>query len=77
MRIGSFMISAGNALLSNIPVLFAVGVALGMSKERDGSAALSGLVAYLVITKVLGPEKCGEFAGNRNGCGKSRFCQYR
>ncbi len=61
--IGSFMISAGNALLSNIPVLFAVGVALGMSKERDGSAALSGLVAYLVITKVLGPENVANLQG--------------
>lgn len=34
-------------------LLFAVGVSLGMSKDKDGSAALSGLVAYLVVTTLL------------------------
>lgn len=49
----AFLIKAGSSIIDHIPVLFAVGVALGMAKERDGSAALSGLVAFLVTTTLL------------------------
>ncbi|WP_010648247.1 N-acetylglucosamine-specific PTS transporter subunit IIBC [Oceanobacillus massiliensis] len=49
----AFLISAGSAILDYIPILFAVGVAIGMTKAKDGPAALSGLVGYLVITTVL------------------------
>ncbi|OWR31251.1 PTS glucose transporter subunit IIBC [Saccharibacillus sp. O23] len=49
----AFFIKAGSSIIDNIPILFAVGIALGMSKGRDGAAALSGLVAYLVITTLL------------------------
>ena len=48
--VAAFLIKAGGSIIDHIPILFAVGVALGMAKERDGSAALSGLVAYLVVT---------------------------
>lgn len=51
--IAAFLISAGGAIIDNMSILFAVGVALGMSKDKDGSAALSGLVAFLVVTKLL------------------------
>ena len=49
----AFLIKAGSAIIDNMAILFAVGVALGMSKDRDGAAALSGLVGYLVITTLL------------------------
>ncbi|PLS05623.1 N-acetylglucosamine-specific PTS transporter subunit IIBC [Neobacillus cucumis] len=51
--LAAFLIKAGGSIIDNIPILFAVGVALGMSKERDGSAAISGLVAFLVVTTLL------------------------
>lgn len=51
--VAAFLIKAGGSLIENIPILFALGVALGMAKEKDGSAALSGLVAYLVVTTML------------------------
>src|SRR6478609_12228161 len=51
--LAAFLIKAGASIIDNIPILFAVGVALGMSKQKDGSAALSGLVAYLVVTTLL------------------------
>ncbi|WP_413304179.1 N-acetylglucosamine-specific PTS transporter subunit IIBC [Bacillus sp. 1P10SD] len=51
--LAAFLIKAGGSIIDNIPILFAVGVALGMAKEKDGSAALSGLVAYLVVTTLL------------------------
>ncbi|WP_026678575.1 N-acetylglucosamine-specific PTS transporter subunit IIBC [Fictibacillus gelatini] len=51
--VAAFLIKAGSSIIDNMAILFAVGVALGMSKEKDGSAALSGLVAYLVVTTLL------------------------
>ncbi|PLR92558.1 N-acetylglucosamine-specific PTS transporter subunit IIBC [Bacillus sp. T33-2] len=51
--VAAFLIKAGSSIIDNIPILFAVGVALGMAKAKDGSAALSGLVAYLVVTTLL------------------------
>ncbi|MCH1627276.1 N-acetylglucosamine-specific PTS transporter subunit IIBC [Fredinandcohnia quinoae] len=52
--IAAFLIKAGGAIIDNMSILFAVGVALGMSKDKDGSAALSGLVAFLTVTTLLG-----------------------
>jgi PTS system N-acetylglucosamine-specific IIC component len=51
--VAAFLIKAGGSIIDNMAILFAVGVALGMSKDKDGSAALSGLVAYLVVTTLL------------------------
>ncbi|CQR46314.1 PTS system glucose-specific EIICBA component [Paraliobacillus sp. PM-2] len=51
--VAAFLIKAGGSIIDNMSILFAVGVALGMSKDRDGSAALSGLVAFLVVTTLL------------------------
>ncbi|WP_071393155.1 N-acetylglucosamine-specific PTS transporter subunit IIBC [Bacillus tuaregi] len=51
--VAAFFIKAGGAIIDNMAVLFAVGVALGMAKTKDGSAALSGLVGYLVVTTIL------------------------
>lgn len=50
-----FMFNAGDAILGHLALLFAVGLALGMSKDKDGSAALAGLVAYLIPEKLLAP----------------------
>ncbi|MDO7977489.1 N-acetylglucosamine-specific PTS transporter subunit IIBC [Oceanotoga teriensis] len=51
--LAAFLIKAGGALIDNMGILFAVGVALGMSKEKDGSSGLSGLVAFMTITTLL------------------------
>jgi N-acetylglucosamine PTS system EIICBA or EIICB component len=51
--VAAFLIKAGGSIIDNMAILFAVGVALGMAKDKDGSSALSGLVAYLVVTTVL------------------------
>ncbi|MBS4197386.1 N-acetylglucosamine-specific PTS transporter subunit IIBC [Lederbergia citri] len=61
--IAAFLIKAGGSILGNIPILFAVGVALGMSKGRDGSAAISGLVSYLVVTTLLSTDTVAMFQG--------------
>lgn len=61
--VAAFLIKAGASIIDNIPILFAVGVALGMSKAKDGSAALSGLVAYLVATTLLSSDSVAMLQG--------------
>lgn len=47
-----WMAEAGNAIFSNLPLLFAIGVAVGLAGE-SGVAGLAGMVGYFVFTKVL------------------------
>ena len=51
--IAAFLIKAASAIIDQIPILFAVGVAVGMAKDHDGTSALSGLVSFLMITTLL------------------------
>lgn len=51
----AFLIKAGGAILDNLGIIFAVGVAFGMSKDSHGASALSGLVAFLTIITLLSP----------------------
>lgn len=44
--------AAGGALFDNLPLLFAVGIAIGMAKKADGSTALAAVVGYLVFKGV-------------------------
>ncbi len=53
--LAAFLIKAGAAIIDNMGMLFAVGIAYGMSRDKDGSAALAGLVAWLVVTTLLAP----------------------
>ena len=47
----SFVAAAGNAIFSNLGLLFAAGVAVGLARENHGAAALAGVVAYVVATE--------------------------
>lgn len=49
----AFLIKAGGALIDNMPILFAIGVGVGMSDDNDGTAGLAGLVSWLMITTLL------------------------
>ncbi|GGI39583.1 N-acetylglucosamine-specific PTS transporter subunit IIBC [Mammaliicoccus stepanovicii] len=53
--VANFLANGGLAIIESLPILFAVGLAFGMSKDKNGAAALSGLVSFLVVTKVLDP----------------------
>ena len=53
--IGFFLIKAGGALIDNMALLFAVGVAVGLARDKDGTAGLAGLVSWLMMTKLLAP----------------------
>ena len=55
--------AAGGALFANLPLLFAVGVAVGYAKKADGSTALAAVVGYLVfkaVTDAMSPIVLGE-----------------
>ena len=47
----AFVAAAGNAIFSNLGLLFAAGVAVGLARENHGAAALAGVVAYVVATE--------------------------
>lgn len=51
-RVAAVIGAAGNALFANLPLLFAVGIAIGMAKKADGSTALAAVVGYLVFKGV-------------------------
>jgi len=45
------MAAAGDAIFSNLGLLFAVGVAVGLARENHGAAGLAALVCYVVTTR--------------------------
>src|SRR5256884_1123930 len=47
-----WMAAAGNAIFGNLPLIFAVGIAIGFT-GGEGAAALAGLVGFLVFTGVF------------------------
>lgn len=51
--ISSIMESAGQIIFDNLPLLFAVGTALGLA-GGDGVAALAALVGYLIMNATMG-----------------------
>jgi N-acetylglucosamine PTS system EIICBA or EIICB component len=47
------MASAGDAIFSNLGLLFAVGVGVGLARENHGAAGLAAIVGFLVTTRVV------------------------
>lgn len=43
------MNDAGNIVFSNLPILFAIGVAIGMAKKEKEVAALSAVIAFFIM----------------------------
>ncbi|GMQ63323.1 PTS transporter subunit EIIC [Vallitalea maricola] len=44
-----FISNAGDAVFSNLALLFAIGVAIGLSKDKSSIAAFSGSIAYFMV----------------------------
>ena len=51
--VSQVMAAAGGAIFGNLPLLFAIGVAIGLT-ENDGVAALAGTVGYVVFLAAMG-----------------------
>ena len=52
--LGLFLVKAGAALIDNMAILFAIGVAVGLADENNGTAGLAGLVSWLMMTTLVG-----------------------
>ena len=49
----STRVAAGDAVFTNLGLLFAVGVGVGLARENHGAAGLAALVGYLVTTRAV------------------------
>ncbi len=52
-RIFNVCLQCGNIIFGNLPLIFAAGVAIGLS-NNDGVAALSAIVGYLIMNVTIG-----------------------
>ncbi|VDG19023.1 PTS N-acetylglucosamine transporter subunit IIABC [Lactobacillus sp.] [Lactiplantibacillus mudanjiangensis] len=52
----NFLIQGGDVVLNHLALLFAVGLAIGMASNKDGAAAIAGVVAYEVPITMLSPK---------------------
>jgi N-acetylglucosamine PTS system EIICBA or EIICB component len=53
-QVALIMKGAGEAIFSNLDLLFGVGIAYGLAKNNDGAAALSGAIGVLIAKAVYG-----------------------
>ena len=60
---GFLLVKAGGALIDNMAWLFAVGAAVGLADDHDGTAGLAGLVAFLMIQQLLSTAVVGTIKG--------------
>ncbi|OYY56193.1 MAG: PTS sugar transporter, partial [Sulfurovum sp. 28-43-6] len=51
-QIAEVMKSAGEAVFSNLDLLFGIGIAYGLAKNNDGAAALAGAIGVLIAKAV-------------------------
>lgn len=50
----SLLNSAGSIIFDNLPILFAVGVAIGMARSEKATATLSSIIAFFVMHSTIG-----------------------
>lgn len=51
--IAMLLIKAGGILIDNMAILFALGVAVGMSKDQEGTSALAAIISWLTVQTML------------------------
>ncbi|OBT06539.1 PTS glucose transporter subunit IIBC [Vibrio sp. UCD-FRSSP16_10] len=54
--LAAFLIKSGGAIIDNMALLFAIGVSFGLSRDKNGSAALAGFICFMVVTTLLSPD---------------------
>ena len=70
------MSAAGGAIFANLPLLFAIGVAIGFARKADGSTALSAAAGYLVMTSVFATMSPVVLAGRLDQSGAQATINY-
>ena len=70
------MSAAGGAVFANLPLLFAVGVAIGFARKSDGSTALAAVAGYLVMDAVFASMSPVVLDGVTNAAGEQATINY-
>lgn len=71
--------AAGDAIFSNLGILFAIGVAVGLARENHGAAGLASVVGYLVATEgaevliAVPPEAVANLSGQMRDLAAAAF----
>ncbi|MCJ0701680.1 PTS transporter subunit EIIC [Frigoribacterium faeni] len=73
---GSVISAAGNAVFTWLPLIFAVGIAIGWAKKSDGSTALAAVVGYMVIDGVFEAMSPLVLAGETTATGDPAVIDY-
>jgi len=74
-----FLAAAGDAIFSNLGLLFAAGVAVGLARDNNGAAGLAGVVCFLIATQGaetllhVPPETLKGMAGDAADLAKATF----
>jgi PTS system N-acetylglucosamine-specific IIC component len=72
----SVISAAGGALFTNLPLIFAVGIAIGWAKKADGSTALAAVVGYLVLAGVFEAMSPVVLEGETNPAGEQAMINF-
>ena len=59
----TIMSQAGNVIFDNLPLIFAVGVAIGMAKKEKEVAALAAMISFFVMHTTISEGKGGSGSG--------------
>ncbi len=68
--------AAGSAVFTWLPLIFAIGIAIGWAKKSDGSTALAAAVGYMVIDGVFKAMSPLVLAGQVDPAGKPAVINY-
>ncbi|MCA5922434.1 MULTISPECIES: PTS transporter subunit EIIC [Curtobacterium] len=68
--------AAGNAIFTWLPLLFAVGIAIGWAKKSDGTTALAAVVGYMVMYEVWKVMSPIVLAGVEDANGEQKMINY-
>ena len=58
-RILTVLNQCGDIVFANLPIIFAMGVAIGMAKKEKEVAALAGAIAFFIMHAAISRTGCG------------------
>ncbi|HTF49588.1 MAG TPA: PTS transporter subunit EIIC [Pseudonocardia sp.] len=74
--VASVISAAGGALFDHLPLIFAVGIAIGWARKADGSTALAAVVGWLVLDGVFTAMSPLVLPGQTDSAGKAAVVNY-
>ena len=64
--LANILFFTGETIITNLPLLFVIGISFGLAKEKDISAVLSGIICWFIFQKMLSYEYMLVILGNEN-----------